>query len=72
MRRSTESREIRPTPKEAGETFEEVGGEAAAGRQDRPLHSPRGRSMEKALRSNNLWLTVTYVGLILLMARAYV
>jgi hypothetical protein len=30
-----------------------------------------GESVAKALRSNNFWLVVTYVGLILLMARAY-
>lgn len=27
--------------------------------------------VSRALKSHNLWLTVTYVGLILLMARAY-
>ncbi len=28
-------------------------------------------SVAKALRSNNLWLVVAYVGLILLIARGY-
>jgi hypothetical protein len=31
----------------------------------------RGEFVTRALRSNSLWLVVTYVGLILLMARAY-
>ena len=31
----------------------------------------RGESVTRALRSNSLWLVVTYVGLILLMARTY-
>jgi hypothetical protein len=30
-----------------------------------------GGIVARALKSNNLWLVVTYVGLILLMARAY-
>jgi hypothetical protein len=30
-----------------------------------------GEIVARALRSNNLWLVVTYLGLILLMARVY-
>ncbi len=30
-----------------------------------------GGTLTRALRSNQLWLVVTYVGLLLLMARAY-
>jgi hypothetical protein len=29
------------------------------------------RSMERALRNHNVWLTVLYVGLILLLSRTY-
>lgn len=30
-----------------------------------------GMLVTRALRNHNVWLTLTYVGLILLMARAY-
>jgi hypothetical protein len=30
-----------------------------------------GDLVSRALRSHNLWLTVTYIGLLVLMARAY-
>jgi hypothetical protein len=32
---------------------------------------PKRRSMERALRNHNVWLTVLYVGLILLLSRTY-
>jgi hypothetical protein len=31
----------------------------------------RGEPLSRALRSNNFWLAITYVGLIVLMARVY-
>ncbi len=35
-------------------------------------HEERGDDLvSRALKSRNLWLTLTYVGVILLMARAY-
>jgi hypothetical protein len=35
------------------------------------MKTPEGELMSRALKSHNLWLSVTYIGLILLMARAY-
>jgi hypothetical protein len=32
---------------------------------------PEGRDLARALRNHNVWLVLTYVGLILLMARTY-
>ena len=32
---------------------------------------PKRRSMERALRNHNVWLTVAYLGLILLLSRTY-
>jgi hypothetical protein len=30
-----------------------------------------GDQLSRALRSNNFWLTISYVGILVLMARAY-
>jgi hypothetical protein len=40
--------------------------------RERATHeTPRGDPLSRALRSNNFWLGITYVGLIMLIARAY-
>jgi hypothetical protein len=36
-----------------------------------PIHAESGGAVTRALKSNTLWLTVGYVSLLLLMARAY-
>jgi hypothetical protein len=37
-----------------------------------PIRNVRGNALSRALRSHALWLTMAYVALLLLLARAYV
>ena len=50
-----------------------AGGRSAAGRGSAELERIEGRDdlVSRALRNKSLWLTLAYVGAILLMARAY-
>lgn len=46
-------------------------GDSGAGASNEARSKERGQRLSRALKSQKLWLTLTYLGLIVLMARTY-
>ena len=52
-------------------TFQGNRAQTLKNRAKRSNRNPGSKSVTRALRSSNLWLCLTYLGLIVLIARAY-